>query len=116
MVEKSANSVLNQYPDIEADKKVGRHHFPIAFGLERSNLAYGTFSIATIVVISMGVYLGYLPALAMIALIPMPLSFWVWFNMIKYKDNIAQYPQVLGANVVVSLVVPLLVAISMMLA
>jgi len=107
--------LLNQYPDIEADKKVGRNHFPIAFGIDRSNVVYGLFAIATVVVISIGIYLSYLPAMAVIAFIPMPLALLVWLNMVKHKESIASYPQFLAANVATSLLVPLLLAISLMI-
>ncbi len=43
--------LLNQYPDIKADAKAGRYHFPIAYGVKRSNLVYGLFALATAVVI-----------------------------------------------------------------
>lgn len=32
--------LLNQYPDIQADANVGRNHFPIAYGVSNSNIAY----------------------------------------------------------------------------
>jgi 1,4-dihydroxy-2-naphthoate octaprenyltransferase len=39
--------LLNQYPDIVADASVGRNHFPIAYGVSLSNLAYALFALAT---------------------------------------------------------------------
>jgi 1,4-dihydroxy-2-naphthoate octaprenyltransferase len=33
--------LLNQYPDIKADAKVGRNHFPIVYGINVSNGVYG---------------------------------------------------------------------------
>lgn len=35
--------LLNQYPDIVADKSIGRRHFPIVYGVNKSTLLYGFF-------------------------------------------------------------------------
>ena len=108
--------LLNQYPDIEADKKVGRNHFPIAFGVVKSNHVYAISALAVLVVIGVNIYLNYLPVLALIALIPMPIAWFVWRGAMKYQENIGSYPQFLGANVALTLLVPLLLAIVLVLA
>mgnify|MGYP001816871745 FL=1 len=107
--------LLNQYPDIEADKKVGRNHFPIAFGVKRSNQAYALFAILTVAVIVSSVVLDYLPMLSLIALIPMPLALFSLSGAIKYGANIGSHPQYLGANVAVSILTTLLLATSLVI-
>lgn len=108
--------LLNQYPDIQADKKVGRNHFPIAYGTANSNIVYGIFVLATIAAISSCVVIDYLPALCLIALIPMPLAFFSLHGAIKYKENIGAYPQYLAANVAVTILTPLLLGIALIIA
>ncbi len=108
--------LLNQYPDIEADKKVGRNHFPIAFGVVKSNYVYAVSVLAVLVVFGFNIYLNYLPVLALIALIPMPIAWFVWRGAMKYQENIGSYPQFLAANVALTLLVPLLLAIVLVLA
>jgi len=107
--------LLNQYPDIEADASVGRNHFPIAYGVSRSNLAYAIFALATSAIIVIYVLLGYLPAMSFIALLPMPLAFLALYGAIKYRENIGNYPHYLGANVGVAILTPLLLGLSIMI-
>ncbi len=107
--------LLNQYPDIQADANVGRNHFPIAYGVRRSNMVYGLFVLATILVIVIYVMTGYLPALSLIALFPMPLAFFSLYGAIKYGKSIGNSPQYLGANVAVTIFTPLLLGLSIII-
>lgn len=106
--------LLNQYPDIQADSDVGRNTFPIAYGVKNSNLVYLLFILATITVIVAAVFIGYFPALGLIALLPIPLAFFSLAGAIKYGENIGGFPQYLGANVAVTILTPLLLGVSIM--
>ena len=105
--------LLNQYPDIQADASVGRKHFPIAYGVSRSNIVYGLFACVTIATIVAYVQLGYLPALSLLALLPMPLAFFSLYGAVKHQATIGDFPQYLGANVAVTILTPLLLAVSL---
>jgi 1,4-dihydroxy-2-naphthoate octaprenyltransferase len=59
--------LLNQYPDIKADANAGRNHFPIAYGVNRSNMVYGFFTLATAAIIIGYVLTGLLPVFSLIA-------------------------------------------------
>jgi 1,4-dihydroxy-2-naphthoate octaprenyltransferase len=107
--------LLNQYPDTQADANVGRNHFPIAYGINRSNIVYGLFALATIAAIIIYVLIGYLPALSLMALLPMPLAFFSLYGAIKYGETIGNYPQYLGANVAVTILIPLILGISIII-
>ena len=107
--------LLNQYPDIVADASVGRKHFPIAYGVSLSNLAYALFALATTASIIIYVLLGYLPAISFIALFPMPLAFFALYGAIKYRENIGSYPHYMGANVGVAILAPLLLGLSIII-
>jgi 1,4-dihydroxy-2-naphthoate octaprenyltransferase len=108
--------LLNQYPDIDADKAVGRNHFPIAYGVARSTSAYLLFVLATAAVIIAGVVSGQFPLWSLLALLPLLL------NLVAYKgartlgQNIGQQPQFMAANVVSSLLTPAVLAGSLFLA
>ena len=106
--------LLNQYPDIQADAKAGRNHFPIAYGIQASNRVYGFFVLATIAVIVGAVVSGHFPPMSLIALLPMPLAFYAYSGALKYGKEIGSAPQYLGANVVVSITTPLLLGISIL--
>ena len=107
--------LLNQYPDIQADAKVGRKHFPIAYGVNRSNMVYGFFALATIAIIVSYVLTGHLPMLSLIALLPMPLAFFSLYGAIKYGEAIGGFPLYLGTNVAVAILTTLLLGISIII-
>lgn len=104
--------LLNQYPDIQADANVGRNHFPIAYGVNRSNMVYAFFALATTIIIVAYVLIGYLPSLSLIALLPMPLAFFSLYGAVKHGKTIGQFPEYLGANVAVAILTPLFLGIS----
>ena len=104
--------LLNQYPDIDADKKIGRNHFPIAFGVTRSNMIYGLFAILTLSTILIYSLFGLITAWALLALLPMGFSFFVLSGMIKLGNKISSQPHYLAMNVVVSVCTPLILALS----
>ena len=105
--------LLNQYPDIQADINAGRKHFPIVYGVQRSTQVYGLFILLTILTIIAYVVLAYLPVLALIALLPTPLAFFSMYGANKYGETLGFHPQYLGANVAVTLLVPLLLGVSL---
>lgn len=104
--------LLNQYPDIDADRKAGRNHFPIAYGVKTASIMYGIFAVMTIVVIISLVLIDTLPLFSLIALLPTPLAFFSLSGAIKYGAAIGSYPQYLGANVAVTIIVPTMLAAS----
>jgi len=104
--------LLNQYPDIKADKNVGRNTFPIAFGVDHSNKVYALFLLLAYLLIIIEVINGQIPMLSLIALLPAILGLFSLTGALKYKDEIANYPQYLGANVAAAILTPLLLAIS----
>lgn len=107
--------LLNQYPDIQADKKIGRNHFPIAYGVNRSNMVYGVFALAAMVVIITGVYFEYFPRLSLIALLPMSLAFYSLRGAIKHGENIGAFPKYLAANVAATILTTFLLGLSLIL-
>jgi 1,4-dihydroxy-2-naphthoate octaprenyltransferase len=107
--------LLNQYPDRQADKAVGRNHFIIQYGINAGNMAYAFFALAVAVVILVGVLSGYLPMLALTALLPMPLAVYSLRGAIKYGEKLGPHPRYLAANVVVALVTPLLLGMALIL-
>jgi 1,4-dihydroxy-2-naphthoate octaprenyltransferase len=105
--------LLNQYPDIQADKSVGRNHLAIAYGTRISSYVYGIFFIAAYSTILIGIYYGYFPILSLIALIPFALSAYAFKGALKHAENIGTHTQYLGANVGATIMTPLLLGISL---
>ncbi len=104
--------LLNQYPDIEADKCVGRRHFPIAYGVKNSTILYGVFVLAASGVIVVGIYTGVLPSLSVIGLIPTGLSIVIFFGASKYAKSSQKLFPYLGMNVATTILTPLLLSFS----
>jgi 1,4-dihydroxy-2-naphthoate octaprenyltransferase len=107
--------LLNQFPDIEADKKAGRYHFPIAYGVKRSSQVYGLFASAATMTIVASVVTGHLPMLSLIALLPMPLAIFSLYGAVKHGEAIGSYPQYLGANVAATILTTLLLGVSLVI-
>jgi len=104
--------LLNQYPDIVADKSVGRRHFPITYGVKKSTFLYGIFVVITCSIILLGINAGLLPKLSVIALIPMALAVVVFVGMLKHATSVPALMPYLGMNVVVTIFTTVLLGLS----
>jgi len=107
--------LLNQYPDIAADQRVGRNHFPIAYGIERSNTVYLTSLLLVSLLVVASIHVGLLPLSAFLALLPMPLGVFAWYGARRHGQQIAEHPRFLAANVMLTLSSPALLAIGLAL-
>jgi 1,4-dihydroxy-2-naphthoate octaprenyltransferase len=104
--------LLNQYPDIDADKSIGRNHFPIAFGIKTSNSIFFIFSVCSTLLLGFFISQKLLPTLSALAFIPQALAFVALYGAIKFKDNIGRHPRYLAYNVSCALLTPLTIAIT----
>ena len=109
-----ANSLLllNQFPDIEADKSVGRRHFPITYGVKASSILYGIIILAVCVSIVIGVQSEILPFLSYIALIPMLAAIASFYGVIKYQTSIDELIPYMGLNVLATVLTPLILGLT----
>ena len=104
--------LLNQYPDINADASVGRKTFPIAFGINKSNLAYAFFMIAAYAIVVVLVATRQIPVTGMMALLPIPLSLFALGGAIRYSSRLGEHPGYMAANVAAAILTPLLLGIA----
>lgn len=105
--------LLNQFPDIEADERVGRRHVPIVYGLKNSTILYGVFAVLACVTILSGVWKGTLPTASYLALLPLGLTAAVFFGAMKHAASAEKLIPFMGLNVVVAIVAPLVLGTSM---
>lgn len=103
--------LLNQFPDVEADKTVGRRHFPIMIGRHLSSLIFSAFLVLTYVVILAGVFLSILPPGSLLGLGSLVLAIPLLKGSIDHADDIQNLIPYMGKNVLVNLLTPVLVAI-----
>ena len=105
--------LLNQFPDVEADKSIGRKHLPITIGFRKSALVLGCFYLLTYLAVIFGVAAQQLPIYCLLALITAPLA-WKAFSEAKdFKGDNSQLVPAMGMNVVVTLLTPVLLTVGL---
>ncbi|MCU7846360.1 MAG: prenyltransferase [Candidatus Thiodiazotropha sp. (ex Monitilora ramsayi)] len=100
--------LMNQIPDIEADRSVGRDNYVIAWHPQRSAWIYAGFNLLAYAILVMGAITGLLPKAALVGLAPAIFSYQV-FNAIKrYHGDTAKLIPSMGKNVLITLATPAL--------
>ena len=107
--------LLNQYPDLRADREVGRNNLLIAYGTKAGAMIYGLFVMLAIAAVILLVVSGLLPTLSLVALLPIPLALLALSGAVRHAEDIGDYPHYLGANVAVAVLTPALLGASIML-
>jgi 1,4-dihydroxy-2-naphthoate octaprenyltransferase len=107
--------LLNQLPDIEADRRAGRRNVPIVFGRRAAAAVYAAFLVAAYAVIGAGVALGLFPVPAaaglLTAVVGVPSAVSVLRNC---PSDRALLPHQ-GMNVIVNLATPVLMGAGIIL-
>jgi 1,4-dihydroxy-2-naphthoate octaprenyltransferase len=107
--------LLNQFPDVEADRSIGRRHFPILIGRRTSSLIFDLFLLLTYLTIGLGVAFGYLPVFSLIGLLTLVIAVPVGLAAFQHADQISELIPYMGRNVIINIVTPILVAIGLFL-
>ncbi|HLO13687.1 MAG TPA: prenyltransferase, partial [Anaerolineales bacterium] len=105
--------LLNQFPDVEADRSAGRKHFPILLGRTVSGYIYIAFLIAAYLVVIIGVVFGFLPRFSLLALLTMIFAAQIIRSVLKNSENVPALIPAMGQNVLVNLLTPVLLAIGL---
>lgn len=107
--------LLNQLPDLDADRGAGRRHWAIAYGVDSAVLVYGVFALASAASVAVGVFWAKLPYAALIALVLLPLPIKSYLGARRFGAELSQQPVHLATNVMYATGLPLLLAISLLL-
>ncbi len=107
--------LLNQFPDIEADKSVGRKHFPIFAGARVSSLIYGAFLLLAYASIILGVRFDYLPTSSLIGLVTIVMAIPAFVGAYRYGNNAEKLAPYMTMNVMINLMTPVLVATGLLI-
>jgi 1,4-dihydroxy-2-naphthoate octaprenyltransferase len=102
--------LLNQFPDLDADKNAGRCHFPILIGRKKSACIYAGFLIAAFTLLLICVYLAFLPVYSLLGLLSLALAIPAARITLQYADDMERLKPALALNVAVTLSTPVLVA------
>lgn len=107
--------LLNQFPDVEADRAVGRRHYPILIGRPASSLIYAAFLVGALLSIVIGIGLGALPGWAALGLLSAVLIVPAAVNARRFADDIPHLVPAMGMNVMINILTPVLVALGLFL-
>jgi len=107
--------LLNEFPDIEADKKAGRKTLPITMGGRGASIVYSALTLIVYLWIIGGVLAKLMPAFSLIALLTLPMAIKAIQGALKYQDMGKLVPA-MGNNVLVVLLTQLLLGIGYILA
>jgi 1,4-dihydroxy-2-naphthoate octaprenyltransferase len=107
--------VINQFPDMDADRSVGRRNYVIVLGRKRASLLYGAMVWATYLSIVIGWALGQLPVGALLGLLTLPLAVQITRGAYRYADDMESLIPIMAKNVQFCLLTPALMAVGIFL-
>ena len=105
--------LLNQFPDVEADKSVGRRHFPILIGRRQSSFIFSAFLVLTYISVLGGVMLNILPIWCLLGLLTLFIAIPLLKASIEYADDLQKLIPFMAKNVLVNLLTPVMVSIGL---
>ncbi len=108
--------LLNQFPDVEADRTVGRKHLPILLGRKNVARIYIFFLAASYVPLFLGYALGVFPIHVFFALATTVIAVQTSRGVLKHSEEMKGLVPYLGKNVIIDLATPALLAIGLMIA
>jgi len=107
--------LLNQLPDIEADRAVGRKHIPVLLGVPGSVGVYGLLLVGAYGSLILGFLLGVMPLASLLALGTLPLG-WQVFRALRASEGRRELLiPAMGRNVVLVLLTPVLLGVGLLL-
>jgi 1,4-dihydroxy-2-naphthoate octaprenyltransferase len=105
--------LLNQFPDVEADKSIGRKHYPITIGRRASSILFGLLLALAYLSIVLGVLFEFLPVYSVMALLTILIAWRAYRGAMQNAEDIPALIPSMGMNVVVNISTPVLLAIGL---
>ncbi|GAB2783510.1 1,4-dihydroxy-2-naphthoate octaprenyltransferase [Halomonas shantousis] len=107
--------LVNQFPDIDADRRIGRRHLPIVLGIPACARIASGLLIGAYLGVAAASITGIFPLAALIALLPLPAALRVAWQL-RHADEGPRYLlPVLGLNVATLLGTLLLLGLALLL-
>ncbi len=107
--------LLNEFPDVEADREGGRNHLVIKFGKKISAGLYTAGMVITFLILLLLPLLGIASYWLFLALIPLPVAFKASQIALKQGEDTEKLMPAMGMNVMVVLGTDLLIAVAVLL-
>jgi 1,4-dihydroxy-2-naphthoate octaprenyltransferase len=105
--------LLNQFPDVEADRAAGRRHLPIVIGRRASSVVYGLFLLFAYLSIIVGIQMDMLPTMSLLGLVTLVLAVPAAIGAWRYADNVEKLVPFLVMNVAINILTPVLTAVGL---
>jgi 1,4-dihydroxy-2-naphthoate octaprenyltransferase len=103
--------LINQFPDVEADRSVKRRHLPIVIGRQASSYVYAVLALSAFCWVAAATTLGLFPPGSLLALLPLPLAIVTIRGIMRNAENINGLIPFLGKNVIYTLATPFLLGL-----
>ncbi len=100
--------LLNQFPDVTADREAGRRHILTQHGFKSGSLVYLLFLLMAALALMASVYLGILPLYSLSGLLLIAIGIPVYRAANKTDANVTPLIPYMGANVGMVLLIPVL--------
>ncbi|MBI4304327.1 MAG: prenyltransferase [Chloroflexi bacterium] len=107
--------LLNEFPDVEADRKANRRTLPIVSGKKKAGIVYSVTTVLVYVWTIGGVLARQMPAFSLIALLTLPFAIKAIQGALK-PDDMTKLVPAMANNVLVVLLTQLLLGIGYILA
>lgn len=91
--------LLNQFPDVDADRQVGRRHYPIVLGRARSAVIFALLLLLSYLLLLGGVASRLLPLHSLLALLSLPLAFKLVPGVLQVANKPQQLTSYMALNV-----------------
>jgi len=107
--------LLNQFPDVDADRSVGRRHLPIVTGKQKSALVYIAFLALAYMPIIVGVLTRYLPVPSLLGLGTIILAVPTAVGVYRHATDTQKLIPFMGMNVALMLGTPVLMGVGFLI-
>jgi len=106
--------LLNQFPDVEADRQVRRRHYPIVIGRRRSATLFAVLLGLGYLALVLAVVMDWLPPYTLLALLSLALLPRLLRGIHRHAEQPQQLVPYLGLNVMLCHTVPVLLLVGLL--
>jgi len=106
--------LLNQFPDVEADRDLGRSHIPIVNGRQSATALYGLFLICAYGSVLFGHAAGLIPTAGLIGLGTAIIAIPTVMGVSRHAEDISKLIPHMGRNVIITIATPVLLAVGLL--
>ncbi|MBS7652522.1 MAG: prenyltransferase [Candidatus Bathyarchaeia archaeon] len=106
---------LNEFPDLEADRAVGRRNLVILLGLRRASKVYVVLIASVYLWVILHIIIGRMPFTMLIILTTLPLALKASMGVLRYHERLELLIPYMGVNVFLVLLTTLATSIGLIL-